>query len=258
MLWDLFGNSREIISDYFSESMSLNYNTGVCKACNTASKGNYCPQCGQSLSVKRLSMRELLHEAFHFFTHVEKGFLYTVKMLLVSPGKAQKEYIQGNRVRHQKPFSMFFIAGTISALVYYWLNRALMQYFHAGSSAEASFFQQYWVLLQICMLPLYGLIVYLCFKKAGYNYGEIIVSQLYTFSFLFLLLALLQLSKLFYHTLETRYIELPLILAYTLLTNLTLFNQLKKGSIVILTILAIVACFVMAAFVQDKLIEVLY
>ncbi len=98
--------------------MNTKDNVPVCKACGTVSKGKYCFDCRQIMAVKRLSLQELLHEAFHFFTHLEHGFLYTLKKLITVPGKMQKLYVEGNRAKHQKPFSMFFISATISALFF--------------------------------------------------------------------------------------------------------------------------------------------
>lgn len=233
-------------------------NVPVCKACGTASKGKYCPNCGQIMAVKRLSLHELFHEAFHLFTHLEHGFLYTLKMLVTTPGKVQKQYVEGIRVKHQKPFSMFFISATISALLLYWVNIALTKYFNSGNTEEADFFHQYWVLFHICMFPLYCLITYLCFKKAGYNYGEIAVFQLYTFSFIFLLIALIQLFKFFNPYLQTRYIELPLVIVYTLITNLNFFVQFRKTWIILISIITIVFTFLLAAFVQDGVIKLIY
>lgn len=230
----------------------------VCKACGNASEGKYCPQCGQSMAIKRLSLPELLHEAFHFFTHVEHGFLYTLKMLLTSPGQVQRQYVEGFRVKHQKPFSMFFLSATISALVYYWVYTAIITYMHTGSQEEADFFHKHFVLLHVCLLPLYSLIVYLCFKKAGYNYGEITVYQLYTFSFLFIMLAFIQLIKFIAPHLQTRYIELPCFIIYILFTNLRFFVQLKRSTVIILSVITVILIFALGSSVQDKVQEILY
>ena len=229
----------------------------TCKSCGVVSSGKYCYNCGQVMAVNRLSLSELLHEAFHFLTHLDKGFFYTLKMLIVSPGKAQRQYVEGNRVKHQKPFSMFFISGTLSALLYYWIGNALSKYFQAGDEQVAQFFHQYFVLLHACLIPFYTLIVFLCFKKAGYNYGEIGVYQLYNFSFLLLLVGLLQALRFLNPNLETRYIEFPLIAAYILVTNLNFFFQLKRGNVVFISLLSISLVFALAAFVQDRVIELL-
>ena len=205
--------------------------------------------------VKRLSLPELLHEAVHLFTHVEHGFLFTLKKLITTPGTMQRQYIEGNRVHYQKPFSMFFITGTLSGLIYYGVNTLLLRYFSAGSEGEAEFFHRYWVLLQIGLLPLYSLVIYLFFRKARYNYGEIAVLQLYTFSFLFLLVSLLQGIKFLVPHLETRYIEVPLVALYAIVTNLGFFRQLKRGAVVALSLASILLNFTMAAMVQDAVVK---
>jgi hypothetical protein len=124
-----------------------------CKNCSTESDGKYCPNCGQELAIHRVTVPHLLHEIVHTFTHLEKGFLYTLKKLLTDPGRMQRDYLEGFRAYYQKPFSMFFICATISALSLYWINR------FSGNSAEGQaafdyFLQHYYVLLHIILLPL--------------------------------------------------------------------------------------------------------
>jgi hypothetical protein len=228
-----------------------------CQACGTISKSNYCPNCGQKRNVKRITLPELLHEVFHFFTHLDKGFPYTLKKLVAAPGQMQKAYISGTRARFQKPFSMFFISATASALIYYWVYRFLIQNGHTGNEKEMEFFNHYWVLFHVCLFPLYCLFTYLCFKKAGYNYGEVAVFQLYVFSALFLMLALLQTGKFFYPQLDTRYLELPLVLGYTLLTNLRFFSNLRRLPILLLSLLNIAVTFLLVGLVQDAVISLL-
>lgn len=230
----------------------------VCKSCGVTSSGKYCYNCGQTMAIKRLSLHELIHEAFHFLTHLDKGFFYTLKMLLVSPGKAQRQYIEGARVQHQKPFSMFFISGTASALMYYWIYSILIKYFHAGDMQATQFFHQYFVLLHACLLPFYSLIVYLCFKKTGYNYGEIAVYQLYNFSFLLLLVGVLQLLKFINHDMQTRYIEFPLIVGYVMITNLNFFVQLKRRTVFLRSLVSITLVILLAAVVQDKVVKLVH
>ena len=79
----------------------------VCKSCGSSVVSNYCGECGVPYHVRRISMAGLLEDIFHFFTHFDKGFGYTAKMLIKAPGHMQREYIEGDRIRHQKPFSIF-------------------------------------------------------------------------------------------------------------------------------------------------------
>src|SRR5688500_3441106 len=124
----------------------------ACKYCNTVGEGRYCSSCGQAYSAKRLTLGSIFHEAFHFFTHLDHGFPYTLKRLVAAPGRMQREYISGVRAKYQKPFSMFFICASLAALVIYWVHLLLIQYFDAGDTKEAVFFHKYWVLFQVLLL----------------------------------------------------------------------------------------------------------
>jgi hypothetical protein len=84
----------------------------VCKYCQQAGTGKYCNQCGQLFVAKRITFSSIRHEVFHFFTHMDKGILFTLKKLITSPGAMQRDYIHGDRFKRQKPFSTFFIGAT--------------------------------------------------------------------------------------------------------------------------------------------------
>lgn len=73
----------------------------VCQQCGAIGPGNFCGNCGQSLSTKRLTVSALVLEVFHFFTNLDKGFLYTIKKLATIPGKIQKDYIDGGYFRRR-------------------------------------------------------------------------------------------------------------------------------------------------------------
>jgi hypothetical protein len=167
----------------------------------------------------------------------------------------QREYIEGVRIKYQKPFSMFFLCATIAALAIYWVNVLLIKHFNAGDNQEAFFFHKYWVLLQVIMLPVYAFITYLFFRRSKLNYGEIMVFQLYLFSFLFLMLSLIHLLKFIFPHLETRYIELPVIIIYTAITNLRFFTGLKKWAVIGLTLFSITLSFLLASYIQDLLVR---
>jgi hypothetical protein len=227
----------------------------ICKQCGQPGHDKYCSHCGQSLSVHRITLHSILHDVFHFFTHLDKGFPYTLRRLFTTPGKMQLEYVKGERSRHQKPFSMFFISVTIAALVYYWVNVLLKRYHHASSDEEIKFFNHYLVLLQTLLLPLYSLFLYLIFLRSGYNYAEIGVLQLYTFSIVLMGAAVLQSTRFIIPTLETRYVEVPLIILYTTITNLNFFSKMKRWAVILNSIIVTGLSFALAALVQDSFVK---
>src|SRR5437868_13438385 len=158
-----------------------------CRNCGEYGPGNYCSKCGHAYTIKRITLTALLHDVFHFFTHFDKGFGYTLKQLFKAPGTMQRQYMAGERAKHQKPFSMFFICATVLALARYWIFTALLKYYHSGNAAEANFFHEYLVLYQILLLPLTVLITFLIFYSSGYNYAETGVMTLYTTSAFFII-----------------------------------------------------------------------
>lgn len=232
--------------------------TQICKSCGAIGSANYCNICGQAFNSSRLTTKSILHEVFHFLTHLDKGFPFTLKKLLIEPGQMQRKYVEGTRNRHQKPFSMFFIFASFAALALYWINQTLIKYFNAGDVEEGAFFHKYWVVLQICLLPLYTLITYLFFRKAKYNYAEICVLLLYQFSFLFILLTAIHLMRFIWPHLQTRYIEFPLIIIYSTITNMNFFNKISRWAAILNSMLSIALCFLLASYVQDILIKVFY
>src|ERR1700754_2075948 len=97
----------------------------TCKNCGHTGEGAYCSNCGQPHAVKRITIHTVLHEVAHLFTHLDSGFLYTLKALAINPGHMQRAYLEGHRSRHQKPFSMFFVCATIAGIGIFWMTKPL-------------------------------------------------------------------------------------------------------------------------------------
>jgi hypothetical protein len=67
-------------------------------------------------------------------SHTWIGISVYASKLITSPGHMQREYIEGNHARHQKPFAMFFICATVFALLTFWINVILMNYMRGGNA----------------------------------------------------------------------------------------------------------------------------
>lgn len=229
-----------------------------CKTCKKNGKGNFCNHCGQDYLTKRITISSVVHEIFHFFSHLDKGFLYTLKNLIIAPGKPQLEYINGDRTKHQKPFSMFFLCATAAALIYYWTNSTLFKYYKVGEANDAQFFHQYMVILTIAMIPIYSLIVYCFFIKSKFNYAEVFILLLYNLSVVLLFSTLIQSLKFIFPEMHTEFVELPMIVLYNWLTNRFFFQTEKKWVIFLKTILSSALCFLLAVLVQTKIIDLIF
>jgi Protein of unknown function (DUF3667) len=227
----------------------------TCKNCGNTGTGIYCSQCGQKYDSQRITISHLAEEAFHFFTHFEKGFGYTVKQLAFSPGTVQRDYLAGKRTRIQKPFSMFFLCASAAALGLYWINNLIVKYEGATNVREVVFFQHYLVLMQVCLVPFYALISFFFFMRFEYNYAEWFIIDLYTISFFFLLILPINCLKFIWPHLNTKFIELPVLTIYNLLTFLNLFPNSSRLKIVLLSICSIIISYALAELVQQFLID---
>jgi len=226
----------------------------ICKNCGYESEGRFCSNCGESMHTHRVSMHHLLHETIHTFTHLDKGFGYTLKKLVTEPGRTQRLYLEGYRARHQKPFSMFFICATISALCLYWIARLTREAVSPEQEAVNYFLQHYYVLLHIALFPLYTLVTWLLFIKSKYNYAELLVLGMYQVAFMLLLLIPVNLIYLLLPFPHARVIEIIVISIYNIWTFVQFFNKTPKLTVIFLSIINAGINFFAFSFIMEWII----
>jgi hypothetical protein len=221
-----------------------------CKSCGCEGTGTYCNNCGQSYTVKRISLKSLLHDVFHFFTHLEKGFGYTLKQLIIAPGSMQREYVEGKRSRHQKPFSMFFICLSILALSRYLIFLALHK-------PEATFWHNYSAFVYIFLVPVISLFNWLLFPKAKYNYAETGVLQLYTLAFIFLSVIPIAFLLFIWPELDTAYVESPILAVYSVITFMHFYNTSPRWLTLFKSLVMIGFNFLLVQLAEDFAMKLL-
>jgi Protein of unknown function (DUF3667) len=166
----------------------------TCLNCGAVLTENYCARCGQKSAVKRLSWHGFVEEIFHFFTHIEKGFLKTTIQVIIRPGTVSKNYLDGKRKNYHKPLS-FFIIWVAIYLVVYNLSVAISHYPNETTGAVFSFdekstlvLNKYRSLIEILIIPVIAFINWLIVARPRLYYIEILSTFFYATSFFYMLL----------------------------------------------------------------------
>jgi hypothetical protein len=188
----------------------------LCKNCGLPVKDQYCSHCGQKVNIPRISFGYVIHEIFHFFTHLEKGFLFTSGSMLINPGYAILSYIDGKRKKYQPPVSYFLIWTTIFILTLYFFERAFGEnvvisyndYFGPGHTTNYAI--SHLSIMLTLIIPFQSFYLYLLVMQKRYHFFETLVAGIYavgTIIFLQFVFAILSLCYflLFSSSVDLRY-----------------------------------------------------
>ncbi|MCU0467646.1 MAG: DUF3667 domain-containing protein [Arcicella sp.] len=157
-----------------------------CKNCNAEVSLNFCPNCGQSSNPKKIDEHYVKHEIEHLF-HFEKGFPYTIRELLINPGKSIGDFIAGNRNRLVKPITFIIVSSLIYTIVshYFHIDDFFIKIKSPESEGKPTFFKiiewakAHYGYMNILSGALVAFGLKIFFKKYGYNLFELFVVLCY-------------------------------------------------------------------------------
>ncbi len=155
-----------------------------CLNCTETLSAPYCPYCGQKASTHRYSVKHFIeHDLIHGILHIDKGILFTIKMLFTRPGDSIREFIQGKRVGYFNFITlMVIILGAthfISALSPFKLADIVPENTKAAISVMEEFSTKYPKVLFLITIPVSSLFSFLWFRKARLNATEHLVMNVY-------------------------------------------------------------------------------
>jgi len=226
----------------------------ICNNCGYEGTGDYCSACGHVYVIKRITVGSILHEVAHIFTHLEKGFGYTLKQLAIRPGLMQKDYLSGNRKKHQKPFSMFFLCATLAGLTFYWTSQSSEQLTSIQKATE-EFSKHYYVILQSLLLPFYALVSWSLFHSKNFNYAEALVLFVYSLAFELILMIPVNMINFIPGHFEISFVEIPVMTAYITWTNLKFFNSQSRWLVVFKSLLILTICLFASNTMANQVIH---
>lgn len=152
----------------------------LCKNCSHTFEGNFCSNCGQKTTTKRLDWQYVYDELKYTFLHVNNGLLFTAKQLYIRPGVMVREFIEGKRVKHYKPILMVFVLAGIMglALHYLKLEKLVSNYNSGNPEVTAKTFRwisSHYTIVELLLLPIISLASWITYRKWGYNYIENVI-----------------------------------------------------------------------------------
>jgi hypothetical protein len=80
-----------------------------CRNCGGDLIGRYCHGCGQPADVELISLRRLLQEWLHEYLELDGKIVRTMRLLLLSPGRLTKEFLEGKRARYISPIRLYLV-----------------------------------------------------------------------------------------------------------------------------------------------------
>lgn len=179
----------------------------VCKNCNSVHINNYCCDCGQRIYTKRFTLKSFFFVLLATL-NIEKGFLYTLKMLFIHPGIVINEYITGKTKPYFNPLNYIIIAAGIYAFLILWLNildssvevsNKLFNNEALQNNDEALQLQKKWIdfykqfvnFIPLLMIPFASLISKWFYRSKNLFYGEHLIINCFLFAQSFIIIILL-------------------------------------------------------------------
>ena len=151
----------------------------TCKNCKTEVTLNYCPNCGNPIKLTRINSQYIVQEVGSVL-NFDKGIFYTIRELILRPGKTIRQFIKEDRNRLVKPIVFIIISSLIYSIFQQLFNfeDGYVGYSFEKDSAIHSIFN--WVsknygYSNILMGIFIALWIKIFFKKYGYNFYEILI-----------------------------------------------------------------------------------
>lgn len=94
-----------------------------CLNCGNEFEGAYCPFCGQSAKVRRLTLATMFEGLMGALFNFDRGIWRTIGHLFSKPGTMISDYIEGKRASYVNPFSLLVILTTIFAVEAFFIGK---------------------------------------------------------------------------------------------------------------------------------------
>lgn len=151
----------------------------TCKICKSEVEQNYCPNCGNPVILKRINGQYIIQEISSVL-NFDKGILFTIRELLIRPGKNIKTFILEDRGRLVKPIIFIIITSLIYSLTQQFF-RFEDGYVNAGGFGESAtttifgWIQSNYGYANFLMAIFIAGWIKVFFRKFDFNFFEILI-----------------------------------------------------------------------------------
>ncbi len=160
----------------------------TCKNCGNIFEGKFCNNCGQRSDIHKFSIKHILHDFIHNFTHVDSGLFFLIKELFLRPGIVAREYIEGKRKKYFSPIQYLIIGVAVSFFLTVKLGVIGFRQVEPEVLAKFTYSQVYFLqfnnfiytyfnVLLFLSLPVMAFFSFVFYKRSGYNYSENLIFQ---------------------------------------------------------------------------------
>ncbi len=242
----------------------------TCINCSTPLKGPVCHECGQKYHENPWTTQILIEQLISQLTDIEKGFLYTIKMMFVAPGILVQDYWRGKTKVYYNPFRYVLIWTAVNLAFSFWFGiDDLLQESLQPAQIERNLstdeikqadqrFDTWLNALVLLLLPVFSFFTMILFSKKKNNYAENLIMNAFMMGQQSLISAFVQVIFYLIPSLFFIYIPFNFILGLTYNTYsfrhifgeniwLTLLKALLLGLIGLVTFGAFIALASMIA-----------
>lgn len=151
-----------------------------------------CDYCGRRKITSRLTVKGLISQFIDTTFSLDKGFLYTLKYMFLSPQKPIISFIEGYRKPFTLPAKFLVVTITISVLAtfFYDIETFSVVKITDEKAQNASIFYEYYQrflnIILFSLIPPISFFTWLLGNKKKFNYAENLIANAYlygTYSF---------------------------------------------------------------------------
>ncbi len=136
---------------------------------------------GPPAAPRRIDRHYVAHEIQHLL-HLEKGFLYTARELLLRPGASVRAFIGTERERHMKPVAFLVFSSLLFTLVAHVFHadeiynaQVQMSFGESSINGIMAWVQTHYGYANMLSAGFYAFGVRLFFRRQPYNFFEVMV-----------------------------------------------------------------------------------